>query len=108
MAQDFAREHGCVLILKGAATVITDGDKTYVNSTGSSALAKAGSGDVLAGLVASLIAQNPSDPLGMCALGAYLHGRAGDSLSERLTDYGVTPSDLPLEITRIIKELLGK
>ena len=108
VARSFARDHGCVLILKGAATVITDGEMTFVNSSGSSALAKAGSGDVLAGLVSSLIAQNPSDPLGMSALGAYLHGRAGDSLSERLTDYGVAPSDLPLEVAHIIKELIGK
>ena len=103
-ARSFAREYGVTLILKGAATVITDGDRLYINSTGSSALAKAGSGDVLAGLLASIMAYS-SDPLVASALGVYLHGKAGDILAEKLSEFGVTPSDLPIEIAKIMREI---
>ncbi len=102
-AKGFAKEYGIILILKGAATVTTDGDRLYINSTGSSALAKAGSGDVLAGLLASIMAYHP-DPLISAALAVYLHGAAADRLSLELSRFGVTPSDLPKEIAKIIRE----
>ena len=100
LAKCFAREHGCTVILKGAGTVITDGDEVYINSTGSSALAKAGSGDVLAGFTASFSAQNKTDLLKSAAISVYFHGLAGDSLKEKYSSYGVTPSDLPTEIAK--------
>lgn len=103
-AIEFAREYGVILLLKGGATVITDGTDTFINSTGGSALAKGGSGDVLAGLCAALLADG-SDPLPRVALAAYLHGRAGDALSEELSDFGVTPSDLPRQIGKIINKI---
>ena len=103
-AKRFAAEYSCILVLKGAATLITDGRELYVNTSGSSALAKAGSGDVLAGLILSLLGFMPPDAK-CAALGAYLHGVAGDNLSKILSSYGVTPSDLPREIARVISEL---
>ncbi len=102
-ARSFAKEYGVTLILKGGATITTDGDRLYINSTGSSALAKAGSGDVLAGLLASVAAYH-SDPTVAAALAVYLHGKAADNLSESLSKFGVTPSDLPREIAKIIRE----
>ncbi len=110
VARRFAEKHGVILLLKGHGTVITDGETVYINSSGSTALAKAGSGDVLAGLIAGLLAYSAS-PLETVALAAYLHGRAGDTLSESLSEYGVTPSDLPRQIAREIADLtatLGK
>jgi NAD(P)H-hydrate epimerase len=104
VARSFAKKYGITLILKGAATVTTDGDRLYINSTGSSALAKAGSGDVLAGLLASILAYHP-DPLTASALAVYLHGAAADRLSMELSRFGVTPSDLPKEIAKIIREI---
>ena len=78
-----------------------------VNPTGSSALAKAGSGDVLAGLVGGFLAQGvPS--FHAAALGAYLHGEAGDTLEAELSPYGVTPSDLPLAIAKRICALYSE
>ena len=103
-AKEFAKENNCILVLKGAATLTTDGDRLFINSTGSSALAKGGSGDVLAGLLVSLLAFS-RDPLETAALAVYLHGAAGDSLSEEYSEFGVTPSDLPKEIARQIKKL---
>ncbi len=104
LARDFAASHGCILVLKGSGTVVTDGDISYVNSSGSSALAKAGSGDVLAGLLTSLLAFS-TDALGTAALAVYVHGRAGDNLAAELSEFGVTPSDLPRECARVFAAL---
>ncbi len=104
IARDFAARHNCILVLKGAATITTDGEIAYINSSGSSALAKAGSGDVLAGLLTSLLAFSP-DPLKTAALAVYIHGRAGDNLAKEFSHFGVTPSDLPLECARVIAGL---
>jgi NAD(P)H-hydrate epimerase len=86
---------------------VTDGKKTYVNSSGSSALAKAGSGDVLAGHLASLVACG-GDALKACAFAVYLHDEAADVLSGELSEFGVTPSDLPREIARCLSRLINK
>ena len=97
----FSKRTGTVLVLKGAGTIVTDGDRVYINSTGSSALSKAGSGDVLAGFLASQIAAS-GDALGASALSVYYHGEAADVLADELSVFGVTPSDLPREIARRI------
>ncbi len=107
VAECFARECGCILVLKGAATVVTDGSSLYVNSSGSSALAKAGSGDVLAGFLASLIASG-ADPLLGAVSAVYFHGRAADRLSASFSELGVTPSDLPREIAVAVASLLAR
>ena len=96
-AKAFAKETGCVVLLKGAATIVTDGERLLVNSAGTSALAKAGSGDVLAGFLASLVAMG-TDPLLAAAIAAYAHAAAGERLSARYSSFGVTPSDLPAAI----------
>lgn len=104
VARSFAARYGVILLLKGHGTVITDGEAVYINTSGSTALAKAGSGDVLAGLVAGLIAYSQT-PLETVALAAYLHGRAGDTLARSLSELGVTPSDLPRAIAHEIADL---
>ena len=104
VAKTFALENNCILVLKGAGTVVTDGHLTYINSSGSSALAKAGSGDVLAGHLAALVASG-IDPLGASALAVYLHGRAADVLVDELSEFGVIPSDLPREIAHQISKI---
>ena len=101
VAIDFAKEHNCTLVLKGAGTLVTDGDYVFVNKSGSSALAKAGSGDVLAGLVGAL-ASFVKDANEASALAAFFHGKAADTLAKELSTFGVTPSDLPLAIARQI------
>lgn len=104
VAKSFAKEYGCVILLKGAATVITDGEETYINGAGSSALAKAGSGDVLSGLLVSILAYN-KDALKSAALAAYIHARVGDVLSNEYSSYGVTPSDIPKNVAKIMAEI---
>lgn len=101
-AERFAKENGCIVVLKGAGTIVTDGDMIHINTAGSSALAKAGSGDVLAGFMASFIAQRKVSEICGAAISVYFHAVAGDNLAEEFSSYGVTPSDLPTEIARQI------
>ena len=108
VAARFAKEYGVTLVLKGAGTVIASPDgEVAVNTTGGSGLAKGGSGDVLAGLLVSLLAEG-ADPRAAAILAVYLHGAAGDALTEEYSAYGVRPDDLPREIARQIARLLSR
>jgi len=100
----FCEQNNVSLVLKGAGTIVTNGKKTLINTTGSSALAKAGSGDVLAGLIGAMVAQSPDTPLESSAVSVYLHAVAGQNLAGEFSSYGVTPSDLPKEIARTVRE----
>ena len=104
-SEKFAAENKLTLVLKGAGTIVTDGKEVHINTEGSSALAKAGSGDVLAGALAAILAQGKSTPLTAAALAVYLHAVAGQSLAGEFSSYGVTPSDLPKEIARVMCKL---
>ena len=101
-AKAFAIEHGCTLVLKGKGTVVTDGDEIYINTSGSSALAKAGSGDTLAGLLSSVLSSTGLSATVASAIAVFVHGMAGDNLSKEYSEYGVTPSDLPKEMARVL------
>jgi NAD(P)H-hydrate epimerase len=93
-ARDFAVAHGCILVLKGHRTVTAaPTGRLLVNTTGNAGLAKGGSGDVLTGMLASLLAQGTETPDWTAACGVWLHGRAGDLAAERLTEYAMTPMD---------------
>ena len=105
VAEDFAKKYACTLVLKGYGTVITNGIKTYINPTGSTALSKGGSGDALAGLMTSLIASSNMPIIDIAALACYIHGLAGDRLSDVFSKFGVTPSDLPKEMAKIIRSI---
>lgn len=86
--------YGCVVALKGAQTVITGPDgQRYINPTGNTGLAKGGSGDVLTGLIGSLLAQG-STPLRAARLGVFLHGMTADQLVSRFGVRAMIPSDL--------------
>ena len=101
-AESFAREYGCILCLKGHETVITDGKESYLNPTGNPGMAVGGSGDVLAGMVVSFLGQK-MDPLEAAACAVYLHGKAGDVCAEKLGQYGMLPTDMLLELPRLMK-----
>lgn len=90
-----------VLLLKGSRTVITDGLNIYVNHTGNPGLATGGSGDVLAGMIVSLLGQHIM-PLEAAAAAAWLHGAAADLAAEKLGEYGMVPEDLLLRIPRLL------
>lgn len=101
-AVEFANEHGCILVLKGHETLITDSAVSYRNSTGNPGMAVGGSGDVLAGMIVSLLGQG-IEPLQAAALGAWLHGAAGDLSAERLGQYAMLPTDLLEDLPRLMK-----
>jgi len=102
-----AKKYSAVVVLKGKGTIITDGERTFVNTTGNSALAKAGSGDALTGMIAGFLAQGLS-PLDAACVAVYLHGLAGDIAARELTEYGVLASDLQSFVPRAIGETLSR
>ena len=92
-----------VLLLKGAGTVVTDGRSVRVNETGNPGMATGGSGDVLTGLVAALIAQGLA-PFDAASLAAHLHGRAGDLAAEALSQPAMVATDLLAHLPAALKE----
>ena len=105
-ARDFAAAHGCTLVLKGHRTVTVGPEgNALVNTTGNSGLAKGGSGDVLTGVIASLIAQGVP-AVQAATLGVWLHGRAGDLAAEDLTAYAMTPEDVIGRLPAAFREIL--
>lgn len=104
-ARTFALRHGCTLVLKGHRTVTaTEAGTALVNTTGNSGLAKGGSGDVLTGLIAALLAQGAT-PAQAAAGGVWLHGRAGDLAAKALTEYCMTPEDVIRNLPAAFAEL---
>jgi len=101
-AKTAAAELGCILLLKGHETVITDGAECYVNHTGNPGMAVGGSGDVLAGIIVSLLGQG-IDPLQAAAAGAWLHGAAGDLCEKEMGQYGMLPTDMLGVLPRLMK-----
>lgn len=98
----FASEFGCVLLLKGHRTCITDGQTGYVNGTGNPGMAVGGSGDVLAGILTGLLGQG-IEPLKAAACAAWLHGTAGDLCASELGQYAMLPTDMLSALPRLLK-----
>jgi NAD(P)H-hydrate epimerase len=84
---------GTTVALKGAGTVVTDGQKVYVNKTGNPGMATAGSGDVLTGVITALMGQGLSN-LDAAVLGVYIHGLAGDIAAEKLGQVSLIATDI--------------
>ena len=101
-ARQLARDLGCIVLLKGHRTCITDGETCYLNQTGNPGMAVGGSGDVLAGLIVSLLGQRIA-PLEAAAMGAWLHGAAGDLCAKELGQYGMLPTDMIDALPRLLK-----
>jgi NAD(P)H-hydrate epimerase len=124
-AEELARRLGCVVVLKGHGTVVSDGIHTVVNQTGNVVLATAGTGDVLTGMIAGIVAQHFKASLGRgsrqitaeqqgglslfdCArLGVFLHGLAADIWAEREGDTGMVAADLLELIPAALRRLQG-
>jgi len=95
VARNFAREHELIVVLKGHRTLIAAPDGTvWVNPTGNPGMATGGTGDILTGMVAGLIAQHPQRALEATALAVYLHGLAGDLASESVGENSLVATDL--------------
>ncbi len=101
-ARQMAEDLGCIVVLKGHQTVITDGEAVYINPTGNPGMATGGSGDVLAGIITALVGQGIA-PLEAAAAGAWLHGAAGDLCAEAMGQYGMLPTDMISFLPRLLK-----
>ena len=101
-AAALADDLGCVVLLKGHETCVTDGKDGYSNPTGNSGMAVGGSGDVLAGVITALLGAG-LPPLEAAACGAWLHGAAGDRCAAELGQYGMLPTDMLSALPRLMK-----
>jgi len=92
-AAQLARQTKTVVALKGAGTVVTDGEKVYVNKTGNPGMATAGSGDVLTGAITALMGQGLNN-FDAAVLGVYIHGLAGDIAAEKVGQISLMTTDI--------------
>jgi NAD(P)H-hydrate epimerase len=109
LAELLAKGTGCIAVLKGRRTIITDGQRVAINETGNSAMATGGAGDVLTGVIASLIGQRMS-PLDAAVAGVHIHGMAGDlartAIGGRQGAGGLIATDIVAQLPRAVATLL--
>ena len=92
-----------VVVLKGAGTIVATADHAHINTTGNSGMSKGGSGDILAGMIASLTAQHIS-PENAAIAGVYLHGLAGDCAAAENSRRAMLPSDMISQLPMLFAE----
>lgn len=98
----YAKLWNCIVVLKGHETCISDGIVSYRNLTGNPGMAVGGSGDLLAGMIVSLLGQGVA-PMEAAACGVYLHGAAGDLCAAELGQYSMLPTDMLNTLPRLLK-----
>ena len=103
-AIQLAQHTGTIVALKGAGTVVTDGEKVYINKTGNPGMATAGSGDVLTGVITALLGQRLSD-FDAAVLGVYVHGMAGDIAADKLGQVGMITTDIVDSLPEAFKKM---
>lgn len=105
IAVSYANEHNCICVLKDARTIVTDGKDIYINISGNDGMATGGSGDVLSGIITSLMAQG-MDCFEAAKLGVYIHGLAGDVAADKKTRYSMVAGDIIKNIPVLLSDLL--
>ncbi|MGM9636859.1 MAG: NAD(P)H-hydrate dehydratase [Eubacteriales bacterium] len=106
-AKDFAERYHVTLLLKGATTVVTDGDTVYLIDRGCPGMATAGSGDVLSGILAGILGYSSDDLPLTAACGAWINGRAGEIAQQETNSVSMTASDTVKAIPKAISEILS-
>lgn len=104
-AKEYAKENGVILLLKGTASIITDGEKVVISDTGAPGMATAGSGDVLSGIITSLLGQHPENPFEMTCLGAYINGIAGELAEKENGAISMVAGDTAKSVIDAIKKI---
>jgi ADP-dependent NAD(P)H-hydrate dehydratase / NAD(P)H-hydrate epimerase len=95
VARTFAREHELIVVLKGNRTLVVQPDgEAWVNTTGNPGMSTGGTGDILTGMVAGMIAQNPQQPMLVVCAAVHLHGLAGDVMREQVGEHSMVATDL--------------
>ena len=105
ITKTFAKNNDIICLLKGHKTVVSDGNKTYVNNTGNAGMATAGSGDVLTGIISAFVCIENKDLLLKVATAVYVHGLAGDFAAKDKTQVSMTASDIIGNIFKAIKNI---
>jgi hydroxyethylthiazole kinase-like uncharacterized protein yjeF len=109
VAREFATAHGVIVVLKGSRTLIAAPDsEVYVNPTGNPGMATGGTGDVLTGIIAGLLAQKTDDPLAATIAAVYLHGLAGDMAAGKSGTRAMIASDIAAHLGGAIIETGGE
>lgn len=103
LAKAVAKQFGIVVVLKGANTVVSDGEKVYINRTGNAGMARGGSGDLLAGIIAGLVAQG-YQLMQAAMLGTFIHGTCGDVAAKTISEAGMTPTDMIEILPRLLSD----
>jgi NAD(P)H-hydrate epimerase len=95
VARDFAREHELIVVLKGNRTLVVEpSGEAWVNTTGNPGMSTGGTGDILTGMIAGMIAQNLKEPLSAVCAAVHLHGLAGDVMRESVGEHSLVATDL--------------
>ena len=95
IAREFARRHELMVVLKGNRTLVVQSDgEAWVNTTGNPGMSTGGTGDILTGMVAAMIAQHPNDSLLAVCAAVYLHGLAGDVMLDSVGEHSMVATDL--------------
>ena len=105
LAEDFAGEHGVILLLKGPGTIVTDGKETWIADRGTPGMATAGSGDVLSGILAAVAAAHPDELLKAAAGAAWINGRAGETAAGKYGEAAMTAGDTAGSIAEVVRAL---
>ena len=106
LAEQFANDFNCTLVLKGANTIISHKEKeTFISPFANSALAKGGTGDILAGFIGGLIAQGV-EPYKAACLSVYIHGKTAEIIANEKTEYSLLPQDLINYLPKTLKYFL--
>jgi len=103
IARDFSKEHGVVVVLKDARTIVSNGEpQAYINITGNNGMATGGSGDVLSGIIAGLVGQDV-EPFEAAKVGVCMHGLAGQEAAISKGRYSMIASDIVRSITKVLE-----
>jgi len=102
LATKFSKEYNCILVLKSAHSIVTDGERVYINQTGNAKLSKGGSGDVLSGIIAGILSYS-NDLFVASVLGSYILGRCAEK--SNVNEYSCLPTDIIEQIPFVIEEI---
>lgn len=105
-AEEYAKNNGVILLLKGVSTIITDGSKTYLTNTGCSGMATGGSGDVLSGILAGICGSNENTLLENITVGAYINGIAGEIARDKSCNISMSAYDTANNVKEAITTLI--
>jgi NAD(P)H-hydrate epimerase len=109
VARSFARDHDLILVLKGDRTIIANPEgEAWVNTTGNSGMATGGTGDILTGIIAGMLAQHPKNPFLAVLAAVYLHGLAGDVAEESTGEQSLVATDLITALPEAFRRIRKK